>query len=351
MTDLPSPGRSDGPGQADSGPLWRLILIPSAITLAVTVLRVWGELEGWPSLLFGRAPGGGAALVGITWLVPVFGAWFALNQARDAPGVEGTRVLGVGVLALVVVFAMNFLVALIKKEQSGLGILGVFAVSSAFGAMVGVYAWPALGRTLLAYGLAARIPVVVVTLAAIRGDWRTHYDALPPVFPSMAPLAKWFWIGILPQMTIWMAFTVIVGTIAGGVALLVEERRAAARRGAPRMARPVGARSAGPVVEAASPLVQPAPRVRPASPLPAVRPASPTVRPASPSPSVRPGSPSPGERPASPSPTLRPPDSPAPDAAKPASPAPEAAKPAPASPAATPPSILQPAPPRGPRRT
>ncbi len=311
MTDQPSLGRSD------AGPLWRLILIPSAVTLAVTVLRVWGELEGWPSLLFNRAAGG-AALLGITWLVPVFGAWFALKQARDVSGVQPMRVLGFGVLALVVVFAVNFLVALIKKEQSSLGILGVFAVSSGFGTLVGVYAWPALGRTLLAYGLAARVPVVLVTLAAVRGDWRTHYDALPPGFPAMGPLATWFWVGLLPQMTIWMAFTVIVGTIAGGVALLVEERRAAGRRSAPRMVRSAAALASS-AAPAAGPalLVQPAPRVRPASP-------SPTVRPASPSPSVRPA--------AAPLPTVRP------------------ASPPPAAAPAAPPSIVQPAPPRGPRR-
>ena len=298
MTDQTSPAE----------PLWRLILIPSAVTLAVTVLRVWGELEGWPALLFNRAAGG-AALLGITWLVPVFGAWFALKQARDGSGVQPTRVLGIGVLALVVVFALNFLVALIKKEQSSLGVLGVFAVSSGFGALVGVYAWPALGRTLLAYGLAARVPVVLVTLAAVRGDWRTHYDALPPGFPAMGPLAKWFWIGLLPQMTIWMAFTVIVGTIAGGLALFVEERRTAGGRGAPRMARPAGAlaRPAGPTA-GPEPLVQPAPRVRPGASPPAVRPASPL-------PNVRP------------------------------------APSAPTQPPAAPPSIVQPAPPRGPRRT
>jgi hypothetical protein len=253
VTDQPSRGRPN------PEPLWQLILIPSAITLAVTVLRVWGELEGWPALLFNRAAGG-AALLGITWLVPVFGAWFALKQARSGSGAQASRVLGVGVLALVVVFAINFLIALIKKEQSSLGILGVFAVSSGFGALVGVYAWPALGRALLAYGLAARVPVVLVTLAAIRGDWRTHYDAMPPGFPAMGPLATWFWIGLLPQMTIWMAFTVIVGTIAGGLALLVEERRAAVRRVAPRMMRPAAA-LARPTAPTAGPesLVQPAP--------------------------------------------------------------------------------------------
>jgi hypothetical protein len=39
-------------------------------------------------------------------------------------------------------------------------------------------------------------------------------------------VAKWFWIGLLPQLTIWMAFTVIVGTIFGALAGLAVGRRA-----------------------------------------------------------------------------------------------------------------------------
>jgi hypothetical protein len=80
-------------------------------------------------------------------------------------------------------------------------------------------AWPELGRTLLAYALAARIPVVLVMLVAIFGNWGTHYDVLPPNPPpnllAAGPLARWFWIGLLPQMTIWIANTVLVGTIFG----------------------------------------------------------------------------------------------------------------------------------------
>ncbi len=219
------------PPAAGALPLWRLILIPSVLTLAVTLLRVWGELKQWPTVLFNPAPGGGAALVGITWLVPVFGAYFALRLARGEADVQAGRVLAISILALGVVFAIHLWVGTIKKEQSSQGILGVFAVSSVLGGLVGLSAWPALARALLVYGLAARVPVVLVTLAAIRGDWRTHYDQPPPGFPYIgASLAKWLWIGLLPQMTIWMAYTVIVGSIAGGLALLVAGRRAAPQR-------------------------------------------------------------------------------------------------------------------------
>lgn len=230
---------------AGAAPLWRLILVPSVLTLAVTLLRLWGERQEWPAALFSRAPGGGAAVVGITWLVPILGAYFALKLARGAGDVRAARVLATAVLALAVTFALNAGVAAIKGEQTSQGVLGVFAVSSVLGGLVGLLAWPALGRALLAYGLAARVPVALVMLAAIRGDWGTHYDAPPPGFPALGWLAKWLWIGLLPQMTIWIAFTVVVGSLAGGLALLVVERRSDRRRPArPAERRPAEVRTA-----------------------------------------------------------------------------------------------------------
>ena len=58
--------------------------MPAVITLAVTLLRLVGELQGWSPLLFNREAGGGGALVGISWLVPVFGAWFGWKLAGPA---------------------------------------------------------------------------------------------------------------------------------------------------------------------------------------------------------------------------------------------------------------------------
>jgi hypothetical protein len=63
-------------------------------------------------------------------------------------------------------------------------------------------------------------------LAAILGNWGTHYDVPPsPEFPAMAPLAKWFAIGVLPQMTIWIWFTVVVGSLFGILAGAVAKRQ------------------------------------------------------------------------------------------------------------------------------
>jgi hypothetical protein len=100
----------------------------------------------------------------------------------------------------------------------------VFVAISILGALVAVRGWPALGRTLLAYGLAARIPVAIVMLFAILGNWGTHYDVAPPGFPEIGPISKWLLIGVLPQLTIWIWFTIAVGALFGGIAVAIRSR-------------------------------------------------------------------------------------------------------------------------------
>jgi hypothetical protein len=203
-----------------------LILVPSIVTLAVTLLRLVGELQGWSPRLFNKEAGGGGALVGITWLVFVFGAWFAwkLIDRGEAPAGAG-RAIGFGVLALLVI-----LVPVVGAQKAGVpftGQLAVLAVVSLVGIVIAMKGWPALGRVLVAYGLAARIPVILVMLAAMLGNWGTHYDVSPPNFPEMAVLPKWLLIGVVPQLTVWMAHTVVMGMIVGGLVAAARSRRAA----------------------------------------------------------------------------------------------------------------------------
>src|SRR5260221_9558181 len=72
----------------------KLILVPAVITLAVTLLRLAGELMHWSPALFNTAAGGGGALVGISWLVPVFGIYFGLKlaSAGQAPAAAGPAI-------------------------------------------------------------------------------------------------------------------------------------------------------------------------------------------------------------------------------------------------------------------
>jgi hypothetical protein len=206
-----------------------MILIPAILTLAVTLLRLTGERLGWSKTLFNPEAGGGMALVGIAWLVPIFGIYFALKLAKsgDGPG-NPWRALGLGVLAIVVTVGFG---AAANAMHFGLRRqLLVFAVASAVAVGIAFWAWPALTRTLVAYGLAARIPVAIVMLVAIFGNWGTHYDVAPPgggYVNSFAPVVKWFWIGLLPQMTIWIMFTVVVGLIFGALAVGIVKPRAA----------------------------------------------------------------------------------------------------------------------------
>jgi hypothetical protein len=64
----------------------QLILVPAIISLAVTLLRLVGELYNWTPMFFDASAGGGGALVGISWLVPIFGIYFAWKLARSGNG-------------------------------------------------------------------------------------------------------------------------------------------------------------------------------------------------------------------------------------------------------------------------
>jgi hypothetical protein len=76
----------------------QLILVPALIALAVTIVRLVGELTGGPSSLFNRAAGGGGALIGIVWLVPIFGIYFAVRLARGGQAPESAgKVIGFAV--------------------------------------------------------------------------------------------------------------------------------------------------------------------------------------------------------------------------------------------------------------
>jgi hypothetical protein len=204
----------------------RLILVPAIITLAVTLLRLVGELQQWSSSLFNREAGGGMAIVGIVWLVPIFGIYFALRLAREGAGPgKLLRAFGLVLLALVLLPIAGAVAGAAGADPTGMPMLVVFAVASVVAVVVAVKAWPELGRVLVAYGLAARIPVAIVMLIAIFANWGTHYDVPPtPDFPEMAPLVKWFWIGFLPQMTVWIAFTVVVGMLFGLIAVAIAHR-------------------------------------------------------------------------------------------------------------------------------
>jgi hypothetical protein len=195
----------------------RLILVPALITLAVTLLRLAGEMSGWSERLFSRQAGGGGALVGIVWLIPLFGIYFGLRLARAGLGpVRAGRALSFALLAFAVNTGLG--VAAFNVLASPVAQLAAFAVTSWLAILIAKPGWPALWRVLLAYGFAARVPVLLVMLPAIFAGWDSHYAKPRPDFPAMGPWGIFFWTALVPQLSVWIYLTVVVGMLFGALA-------------------------------------------------------------------------------------------------------------------------------------
>ena len=198
----------------------RLIFVPALVTLAVTAARLAGELGHGPRRLFNSDPGGSWAVVGIIWLAPIFGIYFALKLAAHGHGPKSRgRAVGFAFLGVAVVFAFSFVGALLHLQQHFWVRLLYFWTVVAVAALVTLPGWTALFRTLVAYAYAARVPVAVVMLFAFWRDWGTHYDAIPPDLPEgLSLLTKYLWLGFFPQLILWVGATVLAGMLFGSLA-------------------------------------------------------------------------------------------------------------------------------------
>jgi hypothetical protein len=204
-----------------------LVTIPALITLAITILRLVGELEHWPKPWFSAAAGGGGAIIGISWLPIIFGPYFALKLASAGEGPSSIgKAIGFAVLGLVVFVLAGLLAQASFSDHPFLALGGLLAMLIA--AFIPGIGWRALGNTLLAYAFAARIPVVIVMFLAMRGNggqgWGTHYDAAAPVFAQASFFRKFFYEAIVPQFTLWIGWTVAVGALIGGIVTAVAGR-------------------------------------------------------------------------------------------------------------------------------
>lgn len=144
----------------------KLITVPAIITAAVTIVRLLAEFGNLPSWLANKEAGGAGAVIGIVWLAPIFAVYFT------------TKLIGAS---------------------------GTF--------------WKNLVKTLFYYGLAARVPVLLIMGLAIFGEWGTHYDAFPPDFPATSAMGKFLLGGVVAQLIVWVGiWTVGVGTLVGVIA-------------------------------------------------------------------------------------------------------------------------------------
>jgi hypothetical protein len=155
----------------------KLILIPALITLAITLLRLGAELMDLPAWLASSASGGAGAILGISWLPPILGIYFAIKLG-GGPG----------------------------------------------------KVWKSLLITLFLYGMAARIPVIIIMGLAIYGNWGTHYDAFPPgSLAEATPAMKFLMGGVVAQIVWWvLIWTIGTGMLTGLGASFVCSRQARA---------------------------------------------------------------------------------------------------------------------------
>jgi hypothetical protein len=212
---------------ASNSPL-RLVLVPAAITLAIALLRLAGELNHWSETFFTRSMG--ASLVGIAWLAPVVGIYFAHKLVKSGAGpISFMSSVGYSLLGVIILLVCAFAPSLLNIQHGFYDRLiygwSFFVVA----ALITRRGWPQLFKALLIYGLTARIPVAIIMFFAFRGNWGTHYDAVPPDMPALGLAAKYLWLGFFPQLTVWIAYTVLAGmlfgTIVSGIARLVRIER------------------------------------------------------------------------------------------------------------------------------
>src|SRR5881397_2092407 len=129
----------------------KLVLIPALITLAVTLLRLVGELNNWNASLFNRTAGGGGALIGISWLALVFAVYFAVRLQNEGLRPERAgAAIGYALFALAVLIAGLFVFFFgAHKAMKPMTWVGLAIMAASLGVMR--RAWPAYWKAMMAY--------------------------------------------------------------------------------------------------------------------------------------------------------------------------------------------------------
>jgi len=206
----------------------RLVFVPTVITLAVTILRLIGELRHWPSRWFspetgGIIPSGVSWILGITWLAAIFGPYFAVRLFHTG---RGPRSLGkaatfsaLGILIFLVYrpAVESFCVAFNVDFPQYLILVWFFW---ALAGVLQYFCWPELFKVLLIYAYGARIPVAIVMFFAMLGHWGTHYDYVGTNIP-LSGIPRYLWLAFFPQFVGWVGFTITLGAVAGVLAISI----------------------------------------------------------------------------------------------------------------------------------
>ena len=127
------------------------------------------------------------------------------------------------------IYGLGYIGSAMHLQNSFQGRLLFVWAAFVISALVTLPGWPGLFRVMVAYAYAARVPVAILMFFAFRGNWGTHYDAVPSDLPAgMSLWPKYLWLGFVPQLTFWVAFTIVTGMIFGSLAaaLICLARRA-----------------------------------------------------------------------------------------------------------------------------
>lgn len=193
-----------------------LMWVATFVTLAVTLVRLLGELQGWDPRWFGSSGSVPGGLFGIVWLVPIFGFLFGRRLAQAGSSPPFLSGFFVPMFAWLLLLGTSGLILTTFEGEELREKLRYVLLGGPVLALLGVIAWPRAFCINLAYAVLARSPVVVVQFLDVKNGWQTHYGKFPARLPAMAADER-LWLLGLTQCSFWLPFTVLLG---GGFAAL-----------------------------------------------------------------------------------------------------------------------------------
>lgn len=203
------------------------ILVAALISLAITLLRLYGELHDGSSFYFSKEPGGGGSPIGVDWLIPIVGIWFGIRLKRGGQGPKNPkRALLVALVALVFLVACFAYTNPKAPTPSPTVKIAIITLASLIAGVVVFSTWKRLGGALVVYAYLAHLPVLVVMYIAMQHGWGTHYEKGFPGLPEMEFTTKFLVIAVLPQLVTWIGTTAFLGGFLGQIAALFVRARA-----------------------------------------------------------------------------------------------------------------------------
>lgn len=212
---------------------WKLAFWPGVITLAITLLRLLAELQNWDAALASDRGGGDLALIGISWFMFPVGAWMGWKLARagDPPTQPGRALATHAIFAVAAVLWFGLMAALlVEGEDVSTAFPDIVFINGAAYTVLAIVLWrlsPQICRVMFAYGVLARVPVIVITCIAVPMQWGTHYERIGPGdgLPGYSDLAAVLGLSYA-QALLWVPITMLFGGLVASVVTYVMARRA-----------------------------------------------------------------------------------------------------------------------------